>query len=445
MYQSPSTPIPPYALFPSTCAKLRTEEPEQTQDRPFNGFRIARTKAAHDVVVDVRRQVESYEMHRIRSRKRRPKDQVTFQRQLEALVCDLAHREITTPGAWLAVSFSKQVLGRKDRYRSAALTETLPSVVQHMSSPEMEFLEMKKGLRNPFDPTLSRQTVIRAGKRLSDRINEHRLVLDDFGLDKTQEIIILKNTKEDLWDTGEWLQYDDTEQTMAYRNELARINDWIEQADIDYVPHYETNTVIDTNDRRLRRYFNNNCFEHGGRLFGGFWQHMTRNMRQGIVIDGMETITLDYGQMIARVLYGQAGVPFTLDDAYCVPGLEGYRTGVKKVFSAMLYADHSLTRMPQGCRDLFPLKLSYADVAEKIRQFHHPVSEFLYAGIGPRLTYQESKVLILVLAKLIERGITALPIHDAVIVAKGHKDTTIQIMLESFKDVTGVDGLVSLD
>jgi hypothetical protein len=172
---------------------------------------------------------------------------------------------------------------------------------------------------------------------------------------------------------------------------------------------------------------------------------MTRYARQGIVIDGMKTVTLDYGQMIARVLYGQAGTPFDLDDAYRVPGLEGFRPGVKKVFSAMLYADHPLTRMPQGCRDLFPPKLSYADVADKIRQFHHPVSEFLYAGVGPRLTYQESKVLIVVLTKLIEQGITALPIHDAVIVAEEHQDLTIQVMLEVFREVTGIDGLVSPD
>jgi hypothetical protein len=208
-------------------------------------------------------------MYLVRSRKRRPKDQATFERQIEALVCDLVHREITNPGAWLAVSFSKQVLGRKDRYRPAALAETLPAVVRHMASPEMEFLEIEKGSRNAFEPMLSRQTVIRAGKRLRDRIKEYQLVLDDFGLDKTQEIIILKDTKEDLWDTGEWLQYDDTEQTTAYRNELSRINNWIEQADIDYVPHYETNTVVDSNDRRLRRYFNNNCFEHGGDCSAG--------------------------------------------------------------------------------------------------------------------------------------------------------------------------------
>lgn len=418
---------------------------EAPQDRPFNGFRIARTENAHAVVKDVRRQVQAYEMHRVRSRARRLKDQSNFEKQVEALVCDLAHREITKPSAWLAVSLSKQFLGRKNRYRADVFRETLPALIDHMASGEMEFIEVRKGYRNVFNPELSQQTVIRAGRRLKDRINEHRLILDHFGLDKTQEIIILKDAKEDQWDTGEWLQYPETEQTKAYRDELSHINDWIEQADIEYMPFNETNTFVDTTDRKLRRYFNDGSFEHGGRLFGGFWQHMSRKARQGIIIDGMDTITLDYGQMIARVLYGHAGAPYEFDDAYRIPGLEGCRDGVKKVFSAMLYADRPLIRMPQGCRDLFPSKFSYADVAEKIMQFHRPVAEFLYVGIGPILTFLESKILLIVLTKLAEQGITALPIHDAVIVAEQHQGETISTMLQVFKDVTGIDGLVSLD
>lgn len=451
MYQSPDPTTTPNtnsrhnSAFSKINLKSNIKEPSSVQDRPFNGFRTAVSNASHDVVLDVRNQVQNYEMYLIRSRKRRLKDQVTFERQIEAVVCDLVHREISNPGGWLAIPFSKQILGRKDRYRSSVLSETLPAVVQHMASLELEFVEIKKGGRNPFDPMLSRQTVIRAGRRLKDRINECQLALGDFGLDKTQESIILKDAKEGIWDNGEWLQYDDTEQTVAYRNELAFINNWITQACIEYVPFSDHTTIVDTSDRRLRRYFNDGSFEHGGRLFGGFWQHMSRKARQGIIIDGMDTITLDYGQMIARVLYGHAGAPFEFDDAYCVPGLEGYRDGVKRVFSAMLYADRPLTRMPQGCRDLFPNKFSYADVADKIIRFHGPVAEFLYVGVGPILTYLESKILLIVLTKLAEQGITALPIHDAVIVAEKHHDETVKTMLQVFKDVTGLDGLVSID
>jgi hypothetical protein len=109
MNQSPNTHTQPRQHFasPTISSNSRPEEPQSIQDRPFNGFRMARTKAAHDVVLDVRRQVQAYEMYLVRSRKRRPKDQVNFEGQIEALVCDLAQREIANPGAWLAVSFSK--------------------------------------------------------------------------------------------------------------------------------------------------------------------------------------------------------------------------------------------------------------------------------------------------------------------------------------------------
>ena len=431
---------------PITRPSARSFEPDTTcvaKDRPFNGFRFAKSLSVKTVVDDVRNQVQNYEMSMIRSRARREKDQITFARQIESIVCDLIHREITKPGAWVAITFSKAFLGQRDRYRAKVLSETLPVIVQHMATPEMDFVEIIKGTRNPFDPSLSRQTVIRAGKRLRDRTEEYGLTLDDLGIDKTQELIVLKDTKEDLWDNGKWLQYQDTSQTIRYRQELTHINDWLEQADLEFIPYGATSTKLDTSDRRLRRYFNNNSFEHGGRLFGGFWQNMKKNMRKDIVIDGMDTVTLDYGQMIARVLYGHAGKPFEFQDAYSVPRLEGCRSGVKKVFSAMLYSDSPLKRMPQGCRELFPQKFTYADVAEKIIQHHHQVADLLHAGIGPALTYQESNILISVLTKLIDLGITALPLHDAVIVADEHEEQTRSIMLSVFREVVGIEAIIS--
>jgi hypothetical protein len=57
----------------------------------------------------------------------------------------------------------------------------------------------------------------------------------------------------------------------------------------------------------------------------------------------------------------------------------------------------------------------------------------------------ESKILLVVLTKLIEQGVTALPIHDAVIVPEDQQDLTIKTMLQVFKEIIGIDGLVSLD
>jgi hypothetical protein len=431
----------------ATKAGLEPILPQSPDDRPFNGFRIARTDQARALVFDVVHQLQKYEeIFNVRQRARKPKDERTFERQVEALVCDLAYREITKAGAWLTVSLSHTKLGLADRYRAAVLGRTLPAVVELMTMPEMDFVERVVGYRNFSDPKANRQTVIRATERLRTRIDDYKLTLADFAVDKTEEIIILKDSKEGHWDKGQWLQYEDTAETMAYRDELSSINAWLEQADIDYEPWDAREKPVDHTDRRLLRYFNNGSFEQGGRLFGGFWQYLRKDQRSyGILIDGSPVVTLDYGQMVPRILYGLSGVDPHFDDAYAVPGLEDYRDGVKKVFNAMLHIDHWHSRKPAGTADLLPKDMTIAEIIDLILDFHKPVADAFFAGKGLYLTYQESRILLAVLGGLVEQGITALPIHDAVIVAEGHAEQTKQIMLEVFKDLTGTDGLVRLE
>ena len=55
---------------------------------------------------------------------------------------------------------------------------------------------------------------------------------------------------------------------------------------------------MNTQDRYLKRIFNNSDFAQGGRLYGGFWQSMSSQERQEHVeIDEDSVVELDYGQM----------------------------------------------------------------------------------------------------------------------------------------------------
>lgn len=125
-------------------------------DRPFNGFRIAKSDSARAVVNDVLGQVQKLEIHyKHRQRARRPDDQKVFEHQVESVVCDLAHAQLTLPGCWTAIPFSKSVLSRRDRYRPPVLTKTLPDVVRRMAFPELAFVEWVRGTRHPFTPPVS--------------------------------------------------------------------------------------------------------------------------------------------------------------------------------------------------------------------------------------------------------------------------------------------------
>lgn len=61
-----------------------------------------------------------------------------------------------------------------------------------------------------------------------------------------------------------------------------------------------------------------------------------------------------------------------------------------------------------------------------------------------RLMFSESEILVRCLLTLIDKGITALPIHDALLVSVKDKDTAYQVMLDSFEAIGGTGGMVTL-
>jgi hypothetical protein len=412
---------------------------QPTEDRPFNPFRISKTAKAQAIVADVLGQVQCFERRKgLRQRQRKSADQATFEAAVTALVCDLMHRFITKPTGWVSVSLSNQDLGRASRYRATAMNKTLPAIIKRLAAPEMAFIEMEIGHQGYFGP--ARRTVIKAGPRLQTRLHDQHISLDDLTQSMGQEVLILKDSKADYWDEGGLIEYADTDQTRQYRAEVQTINAWLAEADIQF----DGDPVVDDTDRLLRRYFSRGSFQSGGRLFGGFWQFLPKWQRhKGLLIDGEGVATLDFGQMAPRILCGLAGVPAPTTDSYLLPGLEAHRKGVKKVMNALLFADKPLTRFPANTKTLFPSRMSFAQVVEGIRQAHAPISHLFGTGIGHQVQFVESEILVDVLLALKAEGITGLPVHDAVIVARSSIFQVTRIMLEVFKTHTGVEGMVS--
>ena len=179
----------------------------------------------------------------------------------------------------------------------------------------------------------------------ADRIQNCGLELADLGLQKGEESIVLKAAKRGRWDSGEWMDYQDNETTRLYRAEMARINDWLARADLYFDGGTKDGREIDDRDRLLKRYFNNGSFKEGGRLFGGFWQAISKAERaSGLFIDSEDVVTLDFEQMAARVLYGLAKATPPEGDAYQIPGYEDCREGVKQVFNSLRFFEKRDTR-----------------------------------------------------------------------------------------------------
>jgi hypothetical protein len=395
-------------------------------------YRRPGTEDARGFVAAVTALIQAHENAQgLRQRRRRPKDQQTFEAVTAALLCDIAHRTLSAPHGWLAVTRDKAVLGsRKDRYTSPLMTEALPGIVDCLAA--LGFLEVRPGWRPVAGMGPGRMTTIRATDRLAALMDDHAVTLADLEEDPDQEVIILSD--------GRALDYVEDETTRQHRADLRRINDAIRGADIT-IDHSVLSRPVDPGARLLRRHFSDGEFDKGGRLFGGFWQPMKKTERgQALRIAGEAVAVLDFGQMGLRMAYAQEGATVPPGDAYAIPGMT--RDGVKLMVSALLFADRPLVRMPKGARKFFG-RITVADVTNILRQHYAPIAHHFGTRFGMGLMYQESTVLLRVLLTLLDAGIVALPIHDAIVVQQSAADHAQGVMLESFRSLVGADGVVS--
>lgn len=386
-----------------------------------------------------------------RKRGRRAADQRRFERQVAAYVCDLWRRELAGLGDTIVVSRAKRTLdAAKSRYDHSALTGSAADVQDalHQSGLCEKLIGEWGGSQGK-----GRRTTLRATPRL--RALLPYADTSDFIRDAEEEVILLRAAKVDAsegdWTRGkpgELVDFDDDDDTRRMRRDLGVINAHLEKADIvldDGVLESFTKDRFDPTSRRLYRIFSNGRFDNGGRLYRGFWIGLPSASRHEVLqIDGEAITILDYGQMSARLTYGKVGVKPPAGDLYAVGGLATWkRDGVKKLINAALFSSAPLTRRPKGIRDLLP-NWGIAELMAVLRQAHAPIAPLFETGEGLRIQRVESDILVAVLLLLISRGITALPIHDAIIVGEPHRLQAEATMKEVFREVSGVDAVVTI-
>ena len=420
--------------------------------RAFNPFLCARTDNLKALIAEVQTQLEGYEFfHQTRKRARRPADQATYDRTVEAILCDLCAVEFEPNNDSIHLPLSNKVLRSKSRYKGTALGKTLPDILKVMSAPEMSFVVVEKG-HSTFkivDEDLivafagGQQSKLKAGPKLLSRIERFSITRDDLGHAPEEEVLVLRAPKRHSNSIAKYQEYEDDETTLALRQQMTGINAWLSTADITC-----SHPQVDPAHRRLRRIFNNSDFAQGGRLYGGFWQAMPSDERQEhILIEDDWCVELDYGQMSLAILYGLTGTKPPEGDLYDISA-EGiptnYRKGIKTVIQALINSSKVPTKMPKGVRKLIPSRYNIKDILEAVTRKHPAIYPQMTSGIGMQLFRKESDILVDVLESLRSEGIVALPVHDAVIVMEEYKQTTITIMKKVFRDHTGITPQVTL-
>jgi hypothetical protein len=422
--------------------------------RAFNPFLCAKTDKVMALIAEVQVQMSRYEAYyETRKRARRPADQVTYDRTVEAILCDLCAVALASENDSMHLPLSNKVLRSKSRYKGTALGKTLPDILKVMSAPEMGFVTVEKG-HSTFkivDDELNvafaggRQTILRAGPKLLSRIERFDITRDDMGQAPEEEVLVLSAPKRHSNSIAEHQEYEDDKTTLSLRQQMTDINAWLSTADINC-----SHPQVDPTHRRLRRIFNNSDFAQGGRLYGGFWQAMSSDERQEhILIEGDCCVELDYGQMSLLLLYAEAqaqnhlpsGDLYDLSE-YGIP--TECRKGIKKVMQAIINSPEAPRRLPKGSRKHFPPRIKVQDILRAVEKKHPVIFPLMTSGIGMQLFRKESVILVDVLETLRWEGIVALPVHDAVVVRDDNSDKAKAVMKQVFREHTGITPDVTL-
>ena len=415
-----------------------------TQERSV-GFDPQRRAAQPDLRASVEtfaRYLEAEE-HRleIRSRARRDLDRRNFKLSVEAIACNLLVAAMIASDATLSVPRSHGTMWGRGRYHTPVYGQHFLDILDLMAKLNL-IEETTRGYR--YSRTASQPTTVRANQTMSRHLPLGMTDWNAFRRDEEPEVIVLKPEKDD-YGRAQPIDYRDTARTTKWRREMRAINVWLTAAPIAVIEDDHRAVRLDNNGqpiepyrRTLRRVFNNEDWNAGGRLFDGFWMTMQRTERfRTIRIAGEEIANVDYNSLFPRLAYARAQAEQPNGDLYDVTGDGTCRDGWKKLINAMLFATKPLGGWPTDAREELPPGTKLKDAVQAIKRKHAPIAKLFEHGLGFQVMRHESDLLVSVLTTLFKNGITALPLHDFVLVARSHAKTAKGYMEQEFMRGTG--------
>jgi hypothetical protein len=379
---------------------------------------------------------------------------------VEGVVCNLAYAILNpSPTGWLAVNTRNEARG-KTRYDNRAFGKTYRTLLDLLAKEDLLERQIPGAIRGEVSS-------IRPTGRFADIVRPMGINFADFAPDPNKEVIVLSRvTRTYSAETRRTrkskrlLDYADTPVSFAYRIAVQELNAFLDAAEITFLddglePHVDPYIRMLT--RRFTIFDNQETrFDQVGRLFGGFWMALKRERRKQIRINGEPVANLDYSSMFTRLAYADLWLPAPEGDLYAIPGIEAHRGGVKLAMNCFLF-DETPNRKtwPQDMEFSFetgndvteddtskgklPDGWTVSKTKKTILSVQPALGRAWGRGLGYRLMWQESEILLMALRELMEQDIPALGLHDGLLVPVSRTDTALQAMRAASKKVVGVE------
>lgn len=252
------------------------------------------------------------------------------------------------------------------------------------------------------------------------------------------QLVLLKNHE------GKLIDYKDTVETRRIRGILQQANKINTKADIKF-EEYKLNAYLKA--IFLERFtLYGRLHTSGGRYH---YQGLNGEERSGIMINGEETIELDYCALHPMLLYATEQIQYFGDPYSVVDERPELRKFLKYILLSMLnakddktaeraanfylYENHSERETIRGLGIVRARPL-----IEKFMEVHKPISKHFCNGkeTGLRIMNLDAKIALDVVHYFVKRNIPILAIHDSFIVQKRYKDELYKTMQNTYRKHT---------
>lgn len=270
------------------------------------------------------------------------------------------------------------------------------------------------------------------------------------------------------WSNGQLVQlrknrrivFEPTPETNEWTSALAAINAFYRQQDVSLGLTAEQMSLWLSKrnadpDRRgvpsrlpetfgtdIYRVFNNGerhnpSFSQGGRMFGGWWMHIPKELREAITINGQPTMELDYANCHPRLLYAERGLDFD-GDLYELPEIaDASRPLIKWVMQVLLNGKRRPSEADLPKNLAVPQGFTLAEVVAAIEARHQPIADAFKTSVGLRLMRLESDIALEILTRATAEGWVALSIHDSFITTVNRVDRLKELMIQAYLQKVG--------
>lgn len=426
---------------------------ELNNSRPFD---FQRTSSREEVWSYITLLYDALKQNQV---KQREVDPEKVKQHLFAVTSDLFLAFWADPKKYLAISLSAGYYSTSSRYKPVKLG--YKRLINVLGALEGAYLTRHEGYRNVEDG-IGRRTRIRATQKLIDEMVGAGIRPSMFERPRDEEIIVLKDEKKQEVD------YTDNADTQRMRMNVNVINGALANTEIELVMTWDDyaqliadlrdksiketmDCTLDMTKKKLRRIFNNNSFEQGGRFYGGWWQGLPKKWRSYIDIDGMASVEADYSSIHIQMMYAEKGVSIPKDfDAYQVKGIDrAFRPLLKVILQTIVNAEsraQAVASIRESTKDHpLPQGMNIDEVIQRFVDKHASIRDYFYSGEGVRFQYEDSRLAEKVLLKLIEQKSIALPVHDSFIIGHRWVPQLRQIMEQAFEELYDTKIKVKLD